>query len=64
MAKPLETAEKKMQKKKRSFLQDQIKSSEIILNRFGLYVSMSKGKIVVKEYGKVIQTFIFTCFSG
>jgi len=56
MAKPLETAEKKMQKKKSSFLQEQIKSSEIILNRFGLYISMSKGKIVVKEYGKVIQT--------
>ena len=56
MAKPLETAEKKMQKKKSSFLQEQIKSSEIILNRFGLYISMSKGKIIVKEYGKVIQT--------
>ena len=56
MAKPLENAEKKMAKKKRSFLQDQIKSSEIILNRFGLYVSITKGKIVVKEYGKVIQT--------
>ena len=56
MAKPLENAEKKMAKKKSSFLQEQIKSSEIILNRFGLYVSMSKGKIVVKEYGKVIQT--------
>ena len=56
MAKPLETAEKKMQKKKSSFLQEQIKSSEIILNRFGLYISMSRGKIVVKEYGKVIQT--------
>jgi len=56
MAKPLENAEKKMAKKKSSFLQEQIKSSEIILNRFGLYISMSKGKIVVKEYGKVIQT--------
>ena len=56
MAKPLENAEKKMAKKKSSFLQEQIKSSEIILNRFGLYVSITKGKIVVKEYGKVIQT--------
>ena len=56
MVKPLENAEKKMAKKKSSFLQEQIKSSEIILNRFGLYISMSKGKIVVKEYGKVIQT--------
>ncbi|MBU1668196.1 CRISPR-associated endonuclease Cas1 [bacterium] len=56
LEKPLENAEKKMVKKKSNFLQEQIKSSEIILNRFGLYVSMSKGKIVVKEYGKVIQT--------
>ena len=56
LEKPLENAQKKMAKKKSSFLQEQIKSSEIILNRFGLYVSMSKGKIVVKEYGKVIQT--------
>ncbi len=56
LEKPLENAQKKMEKKKKSFLQEQIKSSEIVLNRFGLYVSMSKGKIVVKEYGKVIQT--------
>jgi len=56
LGKPLESAEKKMQKKKSNFLQEQIKSSEIILNRFGLYVSMSKGKIIVKEYGKVVQT--------
>ncbi|CAA6825543.1 MAG: Retron-type RNA-directed DNA polymerase [uncultured Sulfurovum sp.] len=56
LEKPLENAQKQMTKKKRSFLQEQIKSSEIILNRFGLYISMSKGKIVVKEYGKVIQT--------
>jgi len=55
LEKPLENAEKKMAKKKSSFLKEQIKSSEIILNRFGLYVSMSKGKIVVKEYGKTIQ---------
>jgi len=54
--KPLDNAQKKIDKKKRSFLQEQIKSSEIILNRFGLYISISKGKIVVKEYGKVIQS--------
>ena len=55
MEKPLDDAKKKIAKKKSSFLQEQIKSSEIILNRFGLYISLSKGKIVVKEYGKVIQ---------
>jgi len=52
---PLETAEKIVAKKKSTFLQDQIKSSEIVLNRYGLYVSLSKGKIVVKEYGKVVK---------
>jgi group II intron reverse transcriptase/maturase/CRISPR-associated endonuclease Cas1 len=52
---PLKTAEKVMAKKKSTFLQDQIKSSEIVLNKFGLYVSVSKGKLVVKEYGKVVK---------
>jgi len=56
LEKPLKNAEKKIAKKKRTFLQEQIKSSEIVLNKFGLYISISKGKIVVKEYGKVIQT--------
>jgi len=56
MEKPLQNAQEKIEKKKRDFLQEQIKSSEIILNRFGLYISITKGKIVVKEYGKVIQT--------
>ena len=52
---PLKSAEKKIAKKKRTFLQSQIKSSEIILDRFGLYISINRGKIVVKEYGKVVQ---------
>jgi len=56
LEKPLENAQKKINKKKSSFLQEQIKSSEIILNRFGLYISVSKGKIIVKEYGKTIQS--------
>lgn len=55
LEKPFKNAEKKIAKKKSSFLKEQIKSSEIVLNRFGLYVGVSKGKIVVKEYGKVIQ---------
>ena len=53
--KPLKSAEKKIAKKKRDFLKEQIKSSEIVLNAFGLYVSVNRGKIVVKEYGKVVQ---------
>ncbi|WP_295421261.1 CRISPR-associated endonuclease Cas1 [Sulfurovum sp.] len=52
--KPLETAKKVMAKKKSAFLQEQMKSSEIILGKYGLYASVSKGKLVVKEYGKVV----------
>jgi group II intron reverse transcriptase/maturase/CRISPR-associated endonuclease Cas1 len=52
---PLKTAKKVMAKKKSTFLQDQIKSSEIILGKYGLYASVSKGKLVVKEYGKVVK---------
>jgi len=53
--KPLKSAQKKIAKKKREFLKEQIKASEIVLNAFGLYVSVNRGKIVVKEYGKVVQ---------
>lgn len=53
--KPLKSAEKKIAKKKREYLKEQIKSSEIVLSGYGLYASVSKGKIVVKEYGKVVQ---------
>lgn len=52
---PLKSAQKKIAQKKSNFLKEQIKSSEIVLNRFGLYISTTKGKIVVKEYGKVVQ---------
>ncbi|MEA3492271.1 MAG: CRISPR-associated endonuclease Cas1 [Campylobacterota bacterium] len=56
LANPLESAAKTIAKKKSNYLQEQIKSSEILLNGFGLYVSMSRGKVVVKEYGKVIKS--------
>jgi len=36
--KPLKSAQKKIAKKKREFLKEQIKASEIVLNAFGLYV--------------------------
>jgi len=55
LTQPIETAKKAIAKKKSTFLQDQIKSSEIILGKFGLYASVSKGKLVVKEYGKVVK---------
>jgi len=56
LSNPLETASKTIAKKKSNYLQDEIKSSEILLNGFGLYISMSRGKVVVKEYGKVIKS--------
>jgi group II intron reverse transcriptase/maturase len=52
---PLKTAQKQMGKKKREHFQEQIKGSEIILNRYGLYVSVSRGRVVVKEFGKVVK---------
>jgi len=55
LTQPLESAKKVMAKKKSTFLQDQIKSSEIVLGKYGLYASVSKGKLVVKEYGKVVK---------
>jgi len=56
LEKPLESATKVIDKSKSKFLQDQIKNSEIILSSYGLYVSTSKGKVIVKEYGKVVKT--------
>jgi len=55
LQKPLDTAKKVIDKKKNKYLQEQMKSSEIILNKFGLYASINRGKIVIKEYGKVIK---------
>jgi len=55
LSQPMETAKKVMAKKKSTFLQEQMKSSEIILGKYGLYASVSKGKLVVKEYGKVVK---------
>lgn len=52
---PMETAKKVMEKKKSTFLQDQMKSSEIVLSKFGLYASVTKNNLVVKEYGKVVK---------
>ena len=52
---PLKSAKKEISKSKTSFLKDQIKSTELILSRFGLYIGVTKGKVVVKEYGKIIK---------
>ena len=55
LEKPLKSARKLIEKKKADYLQEQIKSSEIILAKYGLYASVSKGKLTVKEYGKVVR---------
>ena len=52
---PLKSAKKEIEKNKNSYLKEQIKSSELILSKYGLYVGITRGKIVVKEYGKVIR---------
>jgi group II intron reverse transcriptase/maturase/CRISPR-associated endonuclease Cas1 len=55
LEKPLRSARKQIDRRKRRYLQDQITSTELILSSYGLYVGASKGKVVVKEYGKVVK---------
>ena len=55
LSNPLKSAKKEISKNKTNFLKEQIKSSELILSRFGLYAGITKGKIVVKEYGKIVK---------
>ena len=52
---PLKTAQKEINKSKTSYLKESIKSSEIILSKFGLYAGVTKGKVIVKEYGKIVK---------
>jgi group II intron reverse transcriptase/maturase/CRISPR-associated endonuclease Cas1 len=53
--KPLESAHKRATSEKRTFLQKQIKSSEIVISEVGAYLGFSQGKIKVKLKGKVIM---------
>jgi len=52
---PLRSAKQEIAKSKTDFLKSQIKHSELLLSRYGLYVGVTKGKIIVKEYGKVVK---------
>jgi len=54
MQKPLESAQKKVVKEKKKFLQKQIKSTEIVVSEVGAFLGISQGKIKVKVKGKVI----------
>ncbi len=55
LADPIKTAAKEITKSKTEWLRESVKSSELILSKYGLYVGVSRGKIVVKEYGKIIK---------
>ena len=55
LADPIKNAGKEIAKSKTEWLRESVKSSELILSRYGLYVGITRGKIVVKEYGKVIK---------
>ena len=52
---PLKSAQKEMTKNKNSYLKESIKSSEIVLSKFGLYAGVTKGKVIIKEYGKILK---------
>jgi len=52
---PLLSAQKRVSVEKRSYLQKQIKSSEIVVSEIGAFLSFSQGKIKVKLRGKIIM---------
>ena len=52
---PIKEAKKEIVKSKKEYLKNSIQSSEIILNKFGLFVGIGRGKIIVKEKGKVLK---------
>ncbi len=52
---PLKSAKKDITKSKTAYLKESIKASELVLSKFGLYVGITRGKIVVKEYGKIVK---------
>ena len=52
---PLVSAKKQVAVEKRSYLQKQIKSSEIVISQAGAFLGFSRGKIKVKLHGKVVM---------
>ncbi len=52
---PLKTATKEIAKSKTDYLKESVKANELILAKYGLYAGVTKGKVSVKEYGKVIK---------
>lgn len=52
---PLASAQKRVAGEKRSYLQKQIKSSEIVVSEVGAFLGFSQGKIKVKIKGRVVM---------
>ncbi len=52
---PLRTATKEVAKSKTRYLKESVKSHELILAKYGLFAGVTKGKVIVKEYGKVVK---------
>ena len=52
---PLKSAKKRVANEKRAYLQQQIKSSEIVVSQVGAFLGFSQGKIKVKLKGKVLM---------
>ena len=51
---PLVSAQKRVANEKRTYLQEQIKSSEIVVSQVGAFLGFSQGKIKVKVKGKIV----------
>jgi CRISPR-associated endonuclease Cas1 len=54
LQKPLRSAQKRVAQEKRTYLQKQIKSSEIVVSEVGAYLGFNRGKIKVKIKGKIV----------
>ncbi len=52
---PLSSARKRVSSEKRTYLQHQIKSSEIVVSEVGAFLGFSRGKIKVKVKGKIMM---------
>ncbi len=56
ISKPLDSAKTKIEKSKKSYEKSLIKSSEIVLSKFGLSLGVAKGKFIIKEKARVIKS--------
>ena len=52
---PSKNAHKKIEKKKQQILQSQLKSSELVVGKFGMFLGFSRNKATLKEHGKIVK---------